>query len=90
MSLDKDYRERKGKLCTDENTLKDVKRQMFKLTQETGIVKNKFLKHDFINRKRHIESLDQEKALLEVALSGKTARHATQSDKISNIPYIKR
>ena len=39
---------------------------MFKLTQETGIVKNKFLKHDFISRKRNIEVLEQEKNQLSV------------------------
>jgi hypothetical protein len=40
---------------------------MLKLTQETGIIKNKFLKHDFINRKKAIESLREEKGKLAVS-----------------------
>lgn len=39
---------------------------MFKLTQDTGIIKNKYLKHDFINRKKNIEILEKEKAELVV------------------------
>lgn len=40
---------------------------MFKLTQETGIIKNKYLKHDFINRKKNIEGLAKERAALAVS-----------------------
>ena len=53
-------------MCVDENNLKEIRKQMFKLTQETGIVKNKYLKHDFINRKKQIEVLEHEKQELAV------------------------
>jgi hypothetical protein len=46
--------------------LKTQQKMMHKLTQETGIVKNKFLKHDFINRKKAIELLRNEKGKLTV------------------------
>jgi hypothetical protein len=47
--------------------LKGQQKQMHKLTQETGIVKNKFLKHDFINRKKTIDVLKDEKTKLAVS-----------------------
>lgn len=40
---------------------------MHKLNQETGIVKNKYLKNDFIQRKKNIDELKEKKVLLEVS-----------------------
>ena len=40
---------------------------MVKLNQETGIVKNKYLKNDFIQRKKNIDALRDEKVVLEVS-----------------------
>lgn len=39
---------------------------MNKLNQETGIVKNKYLKNDFIQRKKNIDELKERKSILEV------------------------
>ena len=58
--------------------MKEVKKQMFKLTQETGIIKNRYLKHDFINRKKNIEVLEKEKNELAVWSLGHFEKNADE------------
>jgi len=55
------------KLPELEKELNIAKQKMQKLNQETGIVKNKYLKNDFIQRKKNIDSLRDEKIALDVS-----------------------
>ena len=66
--LKNEYNEKKRQLPALENELKKKKKKMKKLTQETGIIKNTFLKVDFIKRKKNIEKLKIEKEKLEKEL----------------------
>lgn len=66
--LKNEYNEKKRQLPALENELKKKKKKMKKLTQETGIIKNTFLKVDFIKRKKNIEKLKVEKDELEKEL----------------------
>ncbi len=61
-----EYKNKKKELPGLEKDLIKEQKKMMKLTQETGIVKNKFLKLDFIKRKKNIEKLIEEKEYLEV------------------------
>ena len=63
---DERYRLQKIKLPELERELAMAKQKMIKLNQETGIVKNKYLKNDFIQRKKNIDALKDEKDSIEV------------------------
>lgn len=61
----------KIKIPTYEKELQKMKKKMNVLNQETGIIKNKFLKIDFIKRKKNIEKLLKQKEDLENSLQRK-------------------
>lgn len=60
------YNEKKKKIPSLESQLNKLVKKRQVLKQETGIVKNDFLKMDFIKRKKNIENLTLEKSSLEV------------------------
>lgn len=57
-------------ICKHENDLKNLKVKSVKLTQETGIVMNRFLKKDFIRRTSNLIQLEKQRAELEETLAG--------------------
>ena len=66
-STEDSYKTQKLELPKLEMSLNREKIKMARLNQETGIVKNKYLKNDFISRKKNIDALRDEKSTLEVS-----------------------
>lgn len=67
-TVDRELKALASSAKTFEDQLKNEKEKMSRLTQETGIVKNKFLNRDFIRRKNNLEELAATEANLSDSL----------------------